>query len=461
MRKLTVAVIAVVAAIFMCVFMLLTARADETAPDVEWQRRLGGSLDDAAFSILQTSDGGYIFAGITQSNDGDVSGNHGGQDAWIVKLNSLGEIVWQRCFGGSDDDLALSIQQTNDGGYIFAGATKSNDGDVPGYRGGFVTWMGKFLLEYFTKLREIENSVQDVWIVKLNASGETEWQKCLGGSRIDVARAIQQTSDGGYIFAGATNSNNGDVSGNHGGEDAWIVKLNASGKLVWQRCFGGSGDDMATSIQQTNDGGYIFAGWTLTGDGDVSGNNGGTDAWIVKLNASGKIVWQRCLGGSSTDFANSIQQTNDGGYILAGNTDSNDGDVSGNHGKQDVWIVKLNESGEIVWQKCLGGSGDDIAASIQQTSDGGYIFCGGTYSSDDDVSGDKDDLNAWVVKLNTSGEIAWQRRLGDTGDDLAVSIQQMSDGGFVFAGNVDFGKEDEFHKDGGDAWIVKLAPAGR
>jgi len=440
MRKLTVAVIAVVAAIFTCVFMMSAARADEAAPDVEWQKRLGGSLDDGAFSIRQTNDGSYIFAGGTYSNDGDVSGNHGGQDAWIVKLNASGELEWQKCLGGSGNDFANSILHTSDGGYIFAGFTQSNDGDVSGNNGG-----------------------QDAWIVKLNASGETEWQKCLGGSDNDEALSIQQTSDGGYIFAGFTQSNDGDVSGNHGGQDAWVVKLNASGEIVWQRCFGGSGDDMAFSIQLTNDGGYILAGNTDSNDGDVSGNHsgnyGGRDVWIVKLNSSGEKEWQKCLGGFYDDGdVSSIQQTNDGGYIFAGATQSNDGDVSGNNGGWDTWIVKLNELGEMVWQKCLGGSDDDAAIIIQLTSDGGYIFAGFTQSNDGDVSGNHVGRDAWIVKLNASGETEWQRCSGRFDDDVALSIQQTSDGGYVFAGWTYFKGGDVLNR---DAWIVKLAPDGR
>jgi len=191
-----------------------------------------------------------------------VSGNHGSKDVWVVKLNALGEIEWQRCFGGSAGEFASSIQQTSDGGYIFAGSTGSKDGDVSGYRGGG----------------------SDAWVVKLNALGDIKWQRRFGGSFADSVFSIQQASGGGYIFAGWAGSNDGDVSGNHGGLwDAWVVKLSASGGIEWQRCFGGSGTDFASSIQQTSDGGYIFAGRTNSNDGDVSGNRGDTDAWIVKL----------------------------------------------------------------------------------------------------------------------------------------------------------------------------------
>jgi len=168
------------------------------------------------------------------------------------------------------------------------------------------------------------------------------WQKCLGGSSDEFARSVHQTSDGGYIVAGDTYSNNGDVSGNHGESDFWVVKLTSTGSLQWRKCLGGGNWDMAYSIQQTSDGGYIVAGMTESNNGDVSGNHGDLDLWVVKLTSTGSLQWQKCFGGSSDDGAYSIQQTSDGGYVVAGGTESNNGDVSGNHGEYDLWVVKLD-----------------------------------------------------------------------------------------------------------------------
>ena len=347
------------------------------APAIEWQKCLGGTADDFANSIQQTSDGGFIVAGETRSNDGDVSGNHGKSDAWVVKLNSLGDILWKKCLGGTGNDYARSIQQISDGGFILTGYTNSNNGDVSG-----------------------NNGYYDAWVVKLNSSGDILWQKCLGGTYDDYARSIQQTSDTGFILAGYTFSNDGDVSGNHGFSDAWVVKLNSSGDIIWQKCFGGTNEDYAYSIQQTSDSGFIVAGYTFSNDGDVSGYHGYFDYWVVKLNSSGDIEWQKCLGGTYYDYAYSIQQTSNGGFIVAGSTNSNNGDVSGYHGYFDYWVVKLNSSGDIEWQKCLGGTNNDYANSIQQTSDGGFIVAGFTVSNDGDVSGNHGASDAWVVKLN-------------------------------------------------------------
>ncbi|MDR1874277.1 MAG: hypothetical protein LBQ90_04585, partial [Synergistaceae bacterium] len=217
---------------------------------------------------------------------------------------------------------AYSIQQTRDGGYVVAGYTSSADGDVSGFQGGW----------------------SDCWVVKLNATGSIEWQKAFGGSDFDTVTSIQQTIDGGYIVAGNTVSTDGDVSSFHGKgkRNIWVVKLNAKGSIEWQKTPGGSRWSDASSIQQTTDSGYIVAGYTSSADGDVSGFQGGwSDCWMVKLNAKGSIEWQKALGGSDRDEARSIQQTADGGYIVAGWTESTDGDVSGSHGSRDAWVVKL------------------------------------------------------------------------------------------------------------------------
>ncbi len=430
--------------------LLLFAAVCLAQPSLVWQRSLGGSFHDEAYSIQQTSDGEFIVAGWSASNDGDVSGHHGStdySDSWVVKLNSAGDIEWQKCLGGSDWDYAYSIQQTSDSGFIVAGASNSNDGDVSGNHG-----------------------YGDYWVAKLNSAGALVWQRALGGSDEDEASSIQQTSDGGFIVAGYSYSNDGDVSGNHGNGDYWVVKLNSAGDIEWQKCLGGSDWDYAYSIQQTSDGGFIVAGWSSSNDGDVSGNHGYDDYWVVKLDSSGDIEWQKSLGGSDWDEASSIQQTTDGGYIVAGASESNDGDVSGNHGSYDYWVVRLNSAGALVWQRALGGSDEDEASSIQQTSDGGYIVAGYSYSNDGDVSGhheSTDESDYWVAKLNSAGALVWQRSFGGSGGDGALSIQQTSDSGFIVAGgsasndgDVSGWHEgyDSYGDPTSDYWVVKLSP---
>jgi len=419
---------------FLLFLFLCSTKAFAQAPAIQWQKCLGGSGADVGYSIRQTTDGGYIVAGYSNSNDSEVSGNHGGRDYWIVKINDTGAIQWQKSLGGSMDDKAYSLQQTTDGGYIVAGESQSNDGDVSGNHGA-----------------------DNYWVVKLNDTGAILWQKCLGGSTIDVAWSIQQTIDGGYIVAGQVGSDDIEVSGNHGGFDYWVVKLNDTGAVLWQKCLGGSLSDVAYAIQQTTDGGYIVAGGVVSNDSEVSGNHGDEDYWVVKLNDTGAILWQKCLGGSLDDAASSIQQTSDGGYIVAGYTNSNDIEVSGSHGGQDNWVVKLDDTGAIQWLKCLGGSGTDAAQSIRQTMDGGYIVAGQSNSNDGDVSGNHGNFDDWVVKLNDTGAIQWQESLGGSGVDYAYSIQQTTDGGYIVAGFSGSNDSEVSGNHGGsDYWVVKL-----
>ncbi|UUX91879.1 6-bladed beta-propeller [Methanoplanus endosymbiosus] len=405
------------------------------SPAIEWQRCLGGSNDDSANSVSLTSDGGYIATGYTQSDDGDVSGNHGSGDLWVVKLSDAGSLLWQKCLGGSNWDEGRSISQTSNGGYIATGFTCSTDGDVSGNHG-----------------------YRDLWVVRLSDEGTLMWQRCFGGNSTDSGQSISRTSDGGYIVAGYTKSDDGDVSGNHGLIDVWVVKMSENGTLEWQKCLGGSNYDESFSIHQTSDGGYIVGGYTKSDDGDVSGNHGSVDVWVVRLSENGTLKWQKCLGGSETDVGYDISLTSDGGYILTGYTYSDDGDVSGNHGCE-MWVVKLSGDGTLEWQKCLGGSYESNGSGIVQTSDGGYIVAGTTYSNDGDVSGNHGCYDIWIVRLSESGTLKWQKCLGGSNWDFGFSISQVSDGGYIVAGYAGSDDGNVFGNHGDyDVWAVKLAP---
>jgi len=423
---------------FLFSFLLLSTLSAQ--PSIEWQKCYGGTNSEEAHSIQQTSDGGYIVASVTNTNNnGDVTGYHGGGgDYWIVKLNSDGSIQWQKSLGGTGLDNSYCIRQTANGGYIVAGQSNSNDGDVSGNHGS-----------------------NDCWVVKLTSTGSIQWQKSLGGTGNDRGYSIQQTADGGYIVAGTSDSNDGDVSGNHGGDDYWIVKLTSTGSIQWQKSLGGAGYDISQCTQQTADGGYIVAGQSNSNDGDVSGNHGSNDYWVVKLTSTGSIQWQKALGGSADDNFNywgeAVKQTADGGYIVAGSSYSNDGDVSVNHGSNDYWVVKLTSTGSIQWQKALGGTSSEHCKSIQQTSEGGYMVAGFTYSNNGDVSGHHGFNDYWIVKLNSNGSIQWQKALGGTGVERGNSIKQTADGGYIIAGISQSNDEDVSGNHGGsDAWIVKL-----
>ena len=286
-------------------------------------------------------------------------------------------------------------------------------------------------------------SFSDYWIVKLDANRNITWNKLLGGDQFEYCNSIQQTSDGGYIVAGySLSSANGDVTGiNHGNVDYWIVKLNGLGNIVWQKLIGGSSNEYAISVQQTTDGGYIIAGYSnSSANGDVTGtNHGGYDYWIVKLDLNGVILWNKLIGGTGNERAQCVQQTTDGGYIVAGySSSSSNGDVTGiNHGLDDYWIVKLDLNGAILWDKLLGGNRLDEAQSIQQTAEGGYIIAGLSESSaNGDVTGVNHGSVAdyWIVKLDSFGTITWNKLIGGPNLDNAYSIKQTTDGGYIVAG---------------------------
>lgn len=424
------------ATIFFLVSTLLIniSKAYTQAPTIQWQKTLGGTAYDQGLSVIQTSDEGFVAAGIATSTNGNVTGNHGFGDFWVVKLNASGILQWQKAYGGSADDGAFSIAQTTDAGFIVAGTSTSTNGDVT-----------------------VNHGLEDWWIVRLNSSGTLQWQKSFGGSSVDIPYDIHQTSDLGFIIAGYTISNDGDVTGNDGFEDFWIVKLNSSGTLEWQKTFGGSMDERAFSIQQTTDGGYIAGGYTRSTNGDVTGNHGDYDYWIIKLNSSGTLQWQKTLGGTLNDQAKTVQQTADGGYIAAGFTASSNGDVTVQHGSEDLWMVKLNSSGVLQWQKSLGGTGVDEAYQIKQLSGGGYVVSGSSYSLNGDVTGNHGGYDYWVARTDGVGNIVWQMSLGGSSVEEAYSISPTTNNGYIVGGGTlsTDGNVTGNHGDF-DYWIVKL-----
>jgi hypothetical protein len=342
--------------------------------------------------------------------------------------------------GRDESGWDRSTRPTSDGGYMVSGSINT---DVSHGHGA-----------------------EDMWVVKLNPAGIFQWQKVLGGSDRDQSFSIQQTTDDGYILIGSTDSDNsGDVGANHGNSDIWVVKLNPAGAILWQKVLGGKGFETGRSIRQTTDNGYILIGSTDSDNsGDVGANHGNSDIWVVKLNPAGAILWQKVLGGTGFESGRSIDQMTDGGYILAGTTDSdNSGNVGSNHGKSDIWVVKLNTAGDIQWQKVLGGSGSEESFSIRRTTGGACVLTGSTDSDNSgDVGANHGESDIWVVKLNPAGAILWQKVLGGKGFDAGRSIEQSVDDGYILAGSTtsdDTGDVGANH--GGSAiWVVKLNPAG-
>ncbi|MBC7866634.1 MAG: T9SS C-terminal target domain-containing protein [Gloeobacteraceae cyanobacterium ES-bin-316] len=415
---------------------------------------LGGDLNDRSNYIQQTSDGGYIIGGVSESSlNGDVSDTAKGDlDCWIVKLDASGSITWNKLLGGDNFDEFKQIKQTADGGYIFCATTGSSlNGDVTDTSKGGL----------------------DCWVVKLDANGNASWNVLLGGDMDDYASAIQQTADGGYILGGYSYSSDTlDVTDVlQGLNDYWVVKLNDTGRIVWNKLLGGSGEEQLSEIIQTIDGGYIATGYsTSSASGNVTGIVSGIfDYWVIKLNAVGTPVWNRLIGGieNPDEVSTSVVQTSDGGYIVVGKSSaSTSGNITGiNNGFNDYLLVKLDAVGNISWTKLFGGNGDDAACAVQQTADGGYVVAGTSTSS---ASGNVTQTSygfedIWVVKLDAAGTILWDRLYGGNDADHATSLQKTTDGAYIISGYTQSSANGTVigtNHGGNDYWVLKLDGMG-
>ena len=380
----------------------ITTFAD-AAPPEQWNGTFGGTQPDDANSVQQTSDGGFILAGTTTSYGTPVC------DFWLIKTDANGKEQWNRTFGEKWEpvmvgDIAYSVVQTSDGGYMLAGSTTS-------YGSGS----------------------SDAWLIKVDTNGNEQWNKTFGGGSRDDAYSVSQTSDGGYIMVGCIRSY--DPYG-----DAWLIKTDANGNKQWSKTFGDKYEDVAYSGHQTIDGGYILIG--KTGSYGV----GYFDAWLIKTDANGKEQWNRTFGGTEencayADTACAGHQTRDGGYILAGKTGSYGA------GYFDAWLIKTDADGKEQWNQTFGGIRDDYVRSVQQTSDGGYILAGkiGPYMPGA--------IGARLIKTDADGNQQWNKVFGRC---EAYSVKQVSDGGCVLAGLI-------YHPDSppvsSDVWLVKVAGA--
>lgn len=423
---------------FISLLFYLNNLNSQTFPfSIQWQQCIGGTNGEISRNIQLTNDGGSIICGMTQSNDGDIVGYHGGNsDVLLVKMNDAGVVLWQRSLGGSGVDIGRSVKQTLDGGYIVVGETTSNNDDVSGNHG-----------------------LTDGWIIKLDSFGIIQWQKCVGGTSQDYFQEINQLNDGTYIVAGRTGSSDGDVAGNNGGADAWVLKLDILGNIIWQNSFGGSGSEQFSTFKVTLQGNFIFCGSTFnSNNGDVTGNNGLTDGWVICINNMGLLLWQTCIGGSENDYFYDLIQNNDGTFYLAGSTLSNNGDVTGNHGGQDAWLFQLASNGDVLFQKCFGGVGTDFFDCIIKSADNNITLSGHTNSDDGDVSNLIGGLyDAWIVKINTSGTIIWEKCLGGTAEDYLYSLVEGPNGQLLATG---YTHSNDVYVSGNnglaDCWVIKL-----
>lgn len=349
-------------------FVSSVVPADSAAqfrPPIAWQKSLGGTNYEWVTSMVHTNDGGFVAAGQTISNDGDV-GTIIGWNFWLVKFNRQGEVIWKKTYGGAGHEKWPFIANTPDGGFILAGETEKNGVDT------FIT---------------DNHGQKDALVMKLDQDGNIQWKKCYGGSGNEGGVAIINAPSGGYLLMGHTQlSSDGDVSGNHGQNDVWIVKLTTSGAIEWQRCYGGSGNDgsgdavqMRGKLKATSDGGYIFTAMSQSGDGDLTGSgyhggDPGWDIWVAKITNTGSVLWSKCFGGSRGDEPAGVIETPDHNFLVAGSTSSADGNVSQGNIIGNGWVLKVNgANGSLIWEKSFGGSGLDYVTNALVVDDNIYM----------------------------------------------------------------------------------------
>lgn len=427
----------------------------------KWDARFGGTELDFVTCFLQTNDGGYILGGFSASPlSGDKSGGtKGNYDFWVVKIDALGAMQWDKDLGATYDERLLAIQQTKDGGYLLGGSSSSGiDGDKT------------------EPNIDTVNFTHDYWIVKLDSLGNKLWDRDFGGIENENLSTVKQCTDGGFILGGSSNSiisghktqaNRDTINFTY---DYWIVKTDSNGIKQWDKTFGGNDDDQLTSINLSNDGGYVLSGPSVSGmNGDKSQVSvGNYDYWVVKIDSLGIKQWDKTFGGTELDLLYSAQATYDGGYIFGGTSKSGiGGDKSQPNWDNtnitgDYWVVKIDSMGNKQWDKDYGGIKDEYSfGNIWQTIDSGFLLSGISYS---DISGNKTENNlgveqSWIVKTNASGIIEWDKTLLTAAEDECGYAIQTKDGCFVMTNSCPAGiggyKSQDF-RGLEDYWIVKF-----
>ncbi len=360
----------------------------------------------------------------------------------------LGELDWVKSFGGSGEETARAIIGTADGGYAIFGFSNSVDGD----------------------LSEKTLPVNDYWLLKLDAGGELQWSKTYGGSKDDRGQSLVQTRDGGYAITGYAKSSDGDGSNNEGFHDNWILKLDATGTIEWERSYGFSGHDHSYDILQTDDGGFFFIGFLditaaradgYTEKGNTLTRHGVGEFWGTKIDAMGNVEWRKYFGGTNNDRAHAVVQADDGGFVMAGFSESDDFDISNTKGSYDFWVLKISASGNLVWERSYGGSGIEISHDIAKAGDNTYVVTGNTFSTDTDVSKNHGESDIWLIKIDDNGNLIWERTFGGTEFDAGQGVRLSSDGGFLISGNSKSTDGDASVNAGeNDLWLVKTDAAG-
>ncbi|MDR0591867.1 MAG: hypothetical protein LBG60_01135 [Bifidobacteriaceae bacterium] len=408
-------------------------------------RAFGGGRNDWFNAAAVTLDGDYVAAGQTYSDDGDFPPRHGDVDALLARFDAGGDQLWAKTLGGSSADAFNTLMATADGGFIAAGYTYSDDGDFPRSRGE-----------------------EDAVVARFDATGEMEWAKTLGGEGPDMFNALAETEDGGFIAVGETHSFSGDFPPSKNAGDALLARFDPTGELLWAKTLGGNDFDSLSAVAMTADGGYMTAGATLSVDGDFPVTEDVGYALLARFDATGEMLWAETLGGSDVDTLSGLVVTADGGCVAVGMTSSVDGDFPAAEGGTDALVAGFDAAGERLWAKTLGGTGPDGFASLAAIADGGYIVVGQTASQDGDFAASRGGGDAVLAKLTEAGEMLWSKTLGGTSVDGFSAVAVTADGGYLAAGltnsdDGDFprtGGEVGFEATATDAVLARFGPDG-
>ncbi len=409
-----------------------------TSPQ-EFVKTFGGSKNDVFQSVVKTTDGGYAILGYTQSNDFDLSDKANESfDFWVMKFSSEDNLLWQKTFGGSDDDRGFDIITTSDGGFALFGFSKSADIDVSQNAGA-----------------------QDFWLIKITADGIISWKKNFGFIGADNGTALIQTSDDGYLITGVLDVTASNGEGNskttqkHAGGDVWAIKTNSSGGLEWSRYFGGSFTDTPFGIVETPENEFIIAASSDSDDFNVSNNKGAYDFWILKISSRGSLIWEKSFGGSEIDEPRGISSTNDGNFVIVGDTRSSDQDVTINNGGADLWLLKISTDGNLIWEKTYGGTSFDVARSISRTQDNGFLISGYSRSTDNNFM-NLGQSDAWILKVDNTGNKLWQKFVGGSENDFLFDAIELNNQSIIAVGESSSSDGDIIENKGfSDALIIK------
>ena len=446
--------------LFASILFNLSITQAQYRPNKLWDARFGGNDTDMGSKIIETSDHKYLICGTTSSGiSGDKSEDKKGQsgftDFWVVKMNALGQKIWDKTYGGRYTDFCRTMIETHDGGFLIGGYSES---DISGDKS------------------QTGNGGKDFWVIKINANGTKEWDASYGGSRDEELYSILETSTGDFLLGGTSDSR---ISGDKTEEtrdlnalrtDFWVIKISSTGTKIWDKTYGSNSHDQLRKIIPINTGGYLLIGTTYSNAGGEKSdylrgdyNLGAADYWIVKIGNDGSKKWDKSYGGNNLDDVKTGIQTQDGGFLIAGGSRSPISFEKSDscRGSNDSWLVKIDSLGTLIWDKTYGGDGEETVDEILQSYDGSYYFA---TSSGSNIYGEKSQpkmgwFDYWLVKINSDGNKLWDGTYGGDDGDYCYSFTIGSDNSLILGGQSSSpisGHKSQASRGTIDFWVIKL-----